>query len=77
MWAFRPADWGHLARDRRVDLGLSQAALAAQAGVSRQWVNRFEGGKGTGAARLDAALRVMDLLGFAVDIRPDDSEPPR
>lgn len=77
MWAYRPSDWGRLARDRRIRLGLSQAELASQAGLTRQWVNRFEGGQGTGAARLDAALRVMDLLGLVIDLRPEDSEVPR
>ncbi len=33
------------ARGRRFELGLSQAALANRAGVSRDWVNYFEAGK--------------------------------
>lgn len=77
MWAYRPADWGNLARDRRAQRGWTQAQLGAKAGVTRQWVNRFENGKGTGAARLDAALRVMDLLGFVIDLRPEDTEAAR
>ncbi|MDR0592534.1 MAG: helix-turn-helix domain-containing protein [Bifidobacteriaceae bacterium] len=73
VWAFRPSDWGNLARDQRVRLGWSQADLAARAGTTRQWVNRFESGAGTASARLDLALRVMDLLGLIVEVRP---EPP-
>ena len=73
MWAIKPGDWGRLARDRRVGLGWSQAELAGHVGVTRQWVNRFESGAGTGAARLDAALRTLDLLGLVVDVRPDDA----
>ncbi|MDR1188099.1 MAG: helix-turn-helix domain-containing protein [Bifidobacteriaceae bacterium] len=74
MWAYRPSDWGRLARDRRVGLGLTQAQLAELAGVTRQWVNRFENGKGAGAARLDSALAVMDFLGLVVDVSPQSGE---
>jgi hypothetical protein len=42
--------------------------------VTRQWVNRFENGKGAGAARLDAALRLMDFLGLVVDVHPENTE---
>ena len=36
---------GAAARDRRERLGWSQQALAERAGVTREWVVRFEGGK--------------------------------
>jgi transcriptional regulator with XRE-family HTH domain len=57
-----------------VGLGLTQAELARLAGVTRQWVNRFENGKGAGAARLDAALRLMDFLEMVVDVHPENTE---
>jgi len=58
-------------RGRRVDLGLSQAEVAERAGVSRQWVNAFERGKGT--AELQLVLRLLDVLDLrlSVDARED------
>ncbi len=49
-------------RGRRQDLGLSQAALAQRAGVSRKWVYEFEAGKPT--AELGLVLRIFDALGM-------------
>ena len=40
-----PAAVGALIKDRRRALGLDQAGLAAQIGVSRLWVNQVERGK--------------------------------
>lgn len=57
-------------RDRRRVLGLSQAEVAASAGVSPQWLSGFENGKGSCGThrvmRLAAALGVS----FAVHERP-------
>lgn len=47
-------------RGRRKDLGLSQAALAGRAGVSRAWVNAVEGGKPS--VELGLLLRLLDQL---------------
>lgn len=57
------------ARGRRQELGLSQAELARRAGVSRKWISEFETGKPT--AELGLVLRVLDELGFQLDLRGD------
>lgn len=57
-------------RGRRIDLGMSQADLAAHAGVSRKWIYEFEAGKST--AELGLLLRVLDALGLALELAPDD-----
>jgi HTH-type transcriptional regulator / antitoxin HipB len=54
------------ARGRRQELGLSQAELARRAGVSRKWISEFETGKPT--AELGLVLRVLDELGFRLDL---------
>jgi y4mF family transcriptional regulator len=57
-------------RGRRKDLGLSQAELAARAGVSRKWIYQFEAGKPTAELRL--ILRVLDSLGLVLDVAYDE-----
>ena len=47
-----PTDLGALLRERRREMGLSQAALAARVGASRQWVVDLERGKTTVALGL-------------------------
>jgi transcriptional regulator with XRE-family HTH domain len=59
------------ARGRRVELGLSQAEVAARARVSRQWVSEFEAGKAT--AELGLALRLLDAVGLRVELVPAES----
>ncbi|MBX3287520.1 MAG: helix-turn-helix transcriptional regulator [Actinobacteria bacterium] len=59
---------GALARARRLDLDLSQARVAEQAGVSRQWVVAFEAGKPT--AEVGNVLRVIRALDLALDVSP-------
>ncbi|MGZ8363007.1 MAG: helix-turn-helix transcriptional regulator [Caulobacteraceae bacterium] len=54
-------------RERRVDLGLGQAELAQQVGVSRQWIVALE--RGHRRAELGLVLRVLDLLGAGLDWR--------
>lgn len=61
------------ARARRVELGLSQAGLAARARVSRQWVSEFEGGKET--AELGLVLRLIDALDLRLQLSPVGSTP--
>jgi HTH-type transcriptional regulator/antitoxin HipB len=53
-------------RGRRQALGLTQGELASMAGVSRDWVNAFEGGKPT--VELAHVLRVLDALGLRLDL---------
>jgi len=53
-------------RGRRLAQGLSQGDLASQAGVSRDWINYFEGGKPT--VELAHVLRVLDALGLRLDL---------
>lgn len=52
-------------RDRRLECGLTQAQLAARAGVSRQLVAAVEAGNNTPA--VDAALSIAAALGTAVE----------
>ena len=56
-----PADIGALIRDRRRALGLDQADLADQIGVSRLWVNQVERGKP--GASLGLVLRALAAVG--------------
>lgn len=53
-------------RGRRKDLSLSQANLAARAGVSRAWINAVEAGKPS--VEFDLILRLLDHLGLRLDI---------
>jgi HTH-type transcriptional regulator/antitoxin HipB len=57
-------------RGRRIDLGLSQANLAARAGVSRKWIYEFEAGKPK--AELGLILRVLDALALSLELAPSD-----
>ena len=67
MLAITAADWGNIVRDRRLALGISQAALAEKIGMSRQWVVRFE--KGSAAvATIDHILRIADALDLEIDV---------
>ena len=61
-------------RGRRRDLGLTQAVLAARAGVSRKWIYEFEAGKP--AAELRLILSVLEALGLALEIVYDAGERP-
>lgn len=65
MIADRSADWANIMRDRRLERGLSQADLAAQIGMSRQWVSGFESGKAD-KAPLSLALRIAAVLNIDV-----------
>lgn len=53
-------------RGRRVELGLSQAELAARARLSRDWVNYFEAGKPT--VELILVLRILEALDLMLDV---------
>jgi HTH-type transcriptional regulator/antitoxin HipB len=63
-------DFAAAVRGRRRDLGMSQAELATQAGVSRKWVYEFEAGKPN--AELGLILRVIDALGLQLELSLDE-----
>lgn len=64
-----PLDLGAALRDRRHNLGMTQAALAAALGVTRDWVIDLESGRGN--PQLRHLLRALDVLGmrFALNLR--------
>lgn len=64
---------GDVIRARRLELDWSQARLATEAGVSRQWVVAFEAGKPT--AEIGAALRTIRALGLTLDLVPLPQDP--
>jgi y4mF family transcriptional regulator len=63
-------DLGRYIRDRRQQLHLTQAQLAARAKVSRRWLSDLEGGKET--ADIGLVLRTFHSLGVVVDLQPED-----
>jgi HTH-type transcriptional regulator/antitoxin HipB len=60
-------------RDRRMQLGLSQAELAERVGMTRQWVIGLE--KGAPGAALGTVLRTLSELGLVLDISVPDPGP--
>ncbi|GAC1519889.1 MAG: hypothetical protein NVS3B1_02000 [Marmoricola sp.] len=61
-----PSHLGALVREQRQRLGLSQADLAARAGVGRPWLSKVETGHPN--AELGRVLRVLAELGLTVDV---------
>jgi HTH-type transcriptional regulator/antitoxin HipB len=59
---------------RRRDLGLSQEELAAQVGVSRQWIGAFE--RGRPRAELGLVIRLLHALDLRVALVERDSDRP-
>lgn len=57
-----PADVGRAIRDRRMALGLTQAEVAMQSGVSTPTVSAIENGKET--ARIGLVLQICRDLGL-------------
>jgi transcriptional regulator with XRE-family HTH domain len=53
-------------REARRERGLSQEGLAAQAGVSRAWLTRFETGHPT--ASIEPLFRVLGALDLSLDL---------
>ena len=53
---------GHRLSRRRVELALTQADLAREAGVAKRTVERVEAGESTQAANLIRILRTLNLL---------------
>ena len=68
----RPHEVGAALRAARERLGLTQAEVAATAGVSRKWLSEAESGKA--AVSLGLVLGVLDALGYEVEFvpKPDD-----
>lgn len=67
-------DLGLAVRGRRRELGLSQAALSAQAGVSRKWLSEFEQGKPS--AEVGFVLRVLAAVQLRLVIESDNGVRP-
>jgi y4mF family transcriptional regulator len=64
-------DIAALVRQRRRELGWSQARLAGETGTSRDWVIEFEKAKST--VELGLALRVCKALGLTLQAAPGPS----
>lgn len=60
---------GAAVRDARVLAGISQAELAADATVGRQWLVAFEAGDKL-SAPFDMVMRVLRVLGLDVTLDP-------
>jgi transcriptional regulator with XRE-family HTH domain len=60
------ADVAATARGRRLDLGLSQTALAEKTGISRKWISEFEAAKTT--VEFVLVLRVLEELGLTLEL---------
>jgi len=54
----------------RLERGLTQARLAEQAGVSRQWLNALENGR-TQGLEVGRLMRVLDVLDASLMIRDE------
>jgi HTH-type transcriptional regulator / antitoxin HipB len=61
-----PIDLGAAIKDRRRQLGLNQAQLAARVGASRQWVIDIE--KGRKGAEIGLVFRALNVLGLGLEI---------
>jgi len=66
---------GALAR-RRIESGLTQSALASQAGVGRSTVERMEAGHSTQMSSFIRILRVLGLLEQFMEIAPKPGPSP-
>lgn len=66
-------DWGNIVRDRRSDLGLTQADLARRIGRARQWVVRFESGH-AGSASVDSLMAVLHALDLYAEVDTAEEE---
>jgi len=62
----QPEDLGQAVRARRKTAGLTQAELAAIAGVGNRFVSELERGKPT--AEFNKVLQVLRVLGFDLQI---------
>jgi HTH-type transcriptional regulator / antitoxin HipB len=62
----RPTDLGNAVRTARKRQDLTQAALAARAGVGLRFLSELENGKPT--VRLEHAMRVLAALGLTLGV---------
>ena len=60
------ADLGKAIRDRRRELGYTQAFLASYAGISASFLSELENGKAT--VQLDKVMEVLSLLGMDLSV---------
>lgn len=58
---------GGLIQQRRTDLGLTQAQVAARASVSRDWIISIEKGRRL-TVDFERLLRTLDVLGLTIEI---------
>jgi HTH-type transcriptional regulator / antitoxin HipB len=63
-------DLAAVVRGRRLELGLTQAAVAARIGLSRKWVSDVETGRTS--PETGAVLRLFDGLGLVLQAVPDE-----
>ncbi|MCA9432114.1 MAG: helix-turn-helix domain-containing protein [Candidatus Omnitrophica bacterium] len=61
---------------RRLELDLSQATLADQAGVSKRTVGRIEAGESTQLSSIIRVLRVLDLVDRLDALAPESGPRP-
>lgn len=64
------SDIGAAIRERRRQLGRGQADLAAEIGVSRQWLSGVENGRP--GAELGLVLRTLNILGLRLSAQVHD-----
>lgn len=55
-------------RMSRIEQGLTQAQLAANLGVSRQWIIKVE--RGTANPSYETLFLIAENMGFRIDINP-------
>ena len=67
---------GKRLRQRRIAMGLTQAELAREAGVSKRTVERIEAGAAAQTLNLVRILRVLDLLGGIGQLVPEAGPSP-
>lgn len=69
-------DLGAAVIERRLQLQLTQAQLAEQAGVTREWLNRLE--RGSTGASLGKVLHVLTAAGLVLEVTdaPNDERDP-
>lgn len=66
-------DLGVVVRSERQAANLTQADLAERAGVTREWLVKFE--KGAPGAQLGKALSVLNALHSKVTVEPEKRQP--
>lgn len=66
---------GGALRQRRAELGLTQAQVAERAGVARSWLSKMEDGKHP-RAEVQKVLDVVGALGFGVELVPQHNALP-